>query len=177
MVNENEGKVVSLTNISSQDFTHQFGGIPYFVPKGETLMFPYDLAHHLAKHLSRRILIEGDKGAEVYDPKDSSMANGNGSILWNESTENDMIARILGETFINEVPAEKSEMEKLKAQVEELNKKFSTGKDALPEAKTEGYQDKGEIIESLKKLGIAVDARKSKAKLEEQLSEATKVTA
>lgn len=177
MSNPNEGKVVSFTNITNEDFSHPYGGVPYFVPAGQTLMFPYHLGHHLAKHLARKILIAGDKGATAYDPKDPTMANGNGTVLWNETTEKALIQKILGETFTHEVPRQKTEMELLKEQVEMLNKKFSEGKDPITPMSADGFKDKGQIINELKALGVAVDARKSKAALETQLEEAKKVKA
>jgi hypothetical protein len=50
MTNPNEGKVVSFTNITAQDFSHAYAGVPYYIPAGQTLMFPYHLGKHLAKH-------------------------------------------------------------------------------------------------------------------------------
>lgn len=181
MSNPNEGKVVSFTNVTAQDFTHNFGGVPYFVPAGETVMFPYHLARHLAKHLSRKILLGEDKGAQAYDPKDETMKNGNGTVLWNETTEKKMMDKILGESFSHEVARPKTEVELMREQIAELNKfkeQFIEKNNLKPSApvpelpSSEGFKDKGEIISELKKLGIPVDARKSKATLEAQLKEA-----
>lgn len=177
MSDPNEGKVVSVTNITDKDFSHQYGGVPYFVPAGQTLMFPFFLGKHLAKHLARKILLSTDKGATVYDPKDPSMSNGNGTVIWNEQTENEMIGRILGETFTHEVQKPKTEMELLREHVEALNKKFNTPQEPMAPVSADGFKDKGQIIEELRKMGQPVDARKSKATLEAQLEAAKKVTA
>lgn len=184
MTNPNEGKVVSFTNISSQDFTHPYGGAPYFVPAGQTLLFPYHLGKHLAKHLARKMLLSEDKGAQAWDPKDPSMANGNGTVLWNQETENKLIEKILGQSYTHEVPRKKTEEEILREQVAELNKfkdEYLKKNDLKAQtnelASTEGFKDKGQLIAELKALGQTVDARKSKASLEAQLAEAQKAKA
>lgn len=175
MSNPNEGKVISFTNITDKDFSHPFAGVPYQIPAGQTVMFPYHLGRHLAKHLARKILLSGDKGATQYDPKDPTMANGNGTVLWNEDSENKMIEKILGDSFTHEVSKPKTELELMREQVAELNKFKSEflEKNSLATAPSpEGFLEKGQIIEQLKKLGLQPDARKSKASLEAQLKEA-----
>lgn len=180
MSNPNAGKVVSFTNITNEDFSHPYDGTPYLIPAGQTVQFPYHLGRHLAKHLSRKILLSGDKGATQYDPKDTTAANGNGTVLWNEDSENKLIEKILGEVSTHEVAKPKTEMELMREQIAELNKMKDEflSKNHLSEPKTEmrtdpeGFKDKGQLIEELKKLGLPVDARKSKASLEAQLKEA-----
>ena len=73
----NVGKVVTFTNISDKDFTHAYGGVPFTVRAGESMNFPFDVGTHLARHLSRRILIQQDKGATSWDGKDVTANNGN----------------------------------------------------------------------------------------------------
>lgn len=167
----NEGKVVMFTNITSQDFSHPWNGHPYFVKAGETVPFPYYLGEHLATHLARKILLATDKGATVYDPKDPTMANGNGTVLWNQQTEDDLKNKILGETFTQEIKRAKTENELLAEQVAELRKLVEERKDkVVAPASIEGYRDKAQVIAEMKALGLPVDARQSKAKLEEQLA-------
>lgn len=176
MSNPTEGMVVNFTNISDSDFTHAWGGVPYFVPAKATLPFPYHLGHHLATHLARKMLLANDKGATMYDPRDTSAANGNGTILWNEETEKAMVLKMLGETFTHEVPKPKTELELLREQVEKLHQQFGQGKDAIAPINPDGFKDKGQIIDEMKKLGLPVDARKSKETLETQLEAAKKAT-
>lgn len=184
MSDPNAGKVVTFTNLSDSDFTHSFSGTPYFVPAGATLQFPYHLGKHLATHLSRKMLISQDKGATQYDPKDATSANGNGTVLWNEETEGKLVDRILGEVYTHEIEKPKTELELLKEKVAELNKfnqEFLKGNNMPSEGSEkpvdESFKDKGEIIAELKKKGLTVDARKSKASLEAQLKESEKTPA
>lgn len=123
-------------------------------------MFPYELADHLATHLARKILIDGDKSLSVYDPKDPSQ--GLGKPLWDNESILEMKRKILGEIMENEDVKPKSELEQLKDQVAELNKKF--GLNRLIDNSTD-YKDKGQILEELKKLGANPDPRKSREHL------------
>lgn len=190
-VNPNLGKVVSFTNITDKDFTHAYGGQPFSVKAGETVPLPYDLGKHLAKHLARRIFLEGDKSASVYDPNDKT--GGVGKPLWNEDMERQMIAKILGQVIQESQPEPKSETELLKEQVADLQKRFGemfkaptpvasqpqgvspvseqpVASSELPSEITT-YMDKADVIAQLKEKGITFDARQSKAKLEALLKE------
>lgn len=119
---QNVGKVISFTNIDAEDFTHKWGGQPFFVKAGETVMFPYDLAEHLAKHLARKILLRTDKSSTVYDPKDPS--GGTGQRIWTVEDEQQLVKRILGTAIQQEVPREKTEVEILNEKVDALQKQF-----------------------------------------------------
>jgi hypothetical protein len=162
----NDGKIVKFTNISDKDFTHPFGGMPYFVKAGETMMFPYYLGKHLAKHLARRIFLDGDKSASTYDPSDKT--GGTGAPLWNDAQEADMMNRILSDVYEEQRPAQKSEMDLLREQVEALNS-LMTSKDEAPLVSSETdvttYKDKAQVIQALKDREIPYDARKTKAEL------------
>lgn len=172
MQNPNAGKIVMFTNITNKDFTHAFGGQPFFVKAGETVPFPYELGYHLAKHLSRRIFLDEDTSPTTYDPNHPETKSGVGAPLWNDDTEKAMINKILGKTFENEVSAPKSEIELLKEQVAALNEKFGGTKEeelppvVTPEVASSGtYKDKAEVIAELTLKGIKFDARQSKDKL------------
>jgi hypothetical protein len=180
MNNPNLGKIVKFTNITSKDFTHAFGGQPFFVKAGDTVMLPYDLGHHLAKHLARRIFLDGDTSSSIYDPTDKT--GGSGKVLWDDDKEAQMVAKILGETIQQEVPVAKTDVELLNEKVAELNRQFSEvlGKKAEQASEPSsadvapnpgGYKDKAEVIAELKALGVAVDARQTKAALEAKLTE------
>jgi hypothetical protein len=186
--NPNAGRVVKFTNITAKDFSHAFGGQPFFVKAGETVMFPYDLAKHLAKHLARRIFLDADTSPTQYDPQDKT--GGAGRALWDDAKEQDMMGKILGDSFTEETMAPKSELEALKEKVDALNKRFNeqgTPAEAVVAAPSQdasvapqsdvkadvaalGYKDKAEVIAELQKRNIQFDARQTKAKLEALLT-------
>ena len=155
------GKVVSFTNKSSKDFEHAYGGQPYFVKAGETKLYPYELAEHLAKHLARRMLLEKDTSATTFDPNDPT--KGTGQALWNEETEKNLIDKLLGDPMTQTVEPPKSENEVILEKVTQLNTNLG---ETVP---TVGYQDKKEVIDELNKRGIKFDARLTKVKLEDLL--------
>lgn len=155
------GKVVVFHNISSEDFTHSYGGQPFFVKAGDSVTYPYDLADHLATHLARAILLGNARMDKAKLGSDMP--------LWNEETERELKAKILGEKMTQDVPPTLSEAEEVAKKVEELNA-ATEGAPLSPD----GYKDKSEVIDEMKKLGLPVDARLSKGKLEEQLAQAMK---
>lgn len=169
MDQSNLGKVVKFTNITDKDFSHAFGGQPFFIKAGETVMFPYPLGHHLAKHLARRIFIDGDTSATSYDPKDPSQ--GAGIPLWNADKEQAMINKILGDVYEDSKPVQKTENEILREKVDQLQAQFAEllGEKATSDGSV--YKDKQDVVEELTALGITFDARKGKAELEKLLKE------
>lgn len=152
--NPNVGKVVKLTNITESDFTHPYGGHPFTVRAGETIDFPYDIGLHLAKHLARAILIKNDKGDRAWTGKDATANNGLGTPIWNQENEDTMIGKILGETYVMERTAEKSEIDKLKEQIAELNS-FRKEMQENSAVKPDSLDRKG-LFDKAKSLGIAV---------------------
>ena len=110
-----------MTNIDKEDFTHPYGGVPFTVKAGETITFPFDVGVHLARHLARKILIRGDKGATSWRADDPTNNGGNGFPIWNAETEETMIRKILGESFTVESEREKSDIEKLQDEIKRLN--------------------------------------------------------
>jgi hypothetical protein len=176
--NMNLGKVVKFTNITDKDFTHPFDGQPFSVKAGEIVLLPFDLADHLATHLARKIMIDGDKSPTQYDPKDDS--GGRGKPLISAEKEQELKGRILGD--VSDAPTEKvkSETEVLRERIDELNKRFDVNvAPPIPEPTLDlaelaqdglslavGYRDKAEVIAELKKRQIVFDARQSKTKLE-----------
>jgi len=176
----NIGKVVEMTNITEQDFTHAYGGHPFTVKAGETLTFPYDVGVHLARHLARKILISGDKGAKSWMQNDPTGNNGNGTVLFTQENEETMITKILGTSYTVEATAEKSEVEKLKEQVAKLNEfrsKIEESKsepapepkgDVLPEEVD--LLDRKQLISECKRLGIQFSPTEKSADLKAKLS-------
>jgi len=174
----NVGKVVVMTNITDKDFTHAYGGVPFTVKAGESMNFPYDVGVHLARHLARRILIQGDKGATKWDGKDVTNNNGNGSPIWNEQNEETTMQHILGETYTVEVKAKESEATQLRRQVEELNRKFEDFRKEVtatdePSVSTEGFERK-DLFAKCKELNIATTPKDTNADLVKKIEATSK---
>jgi hypothetical protein len=157
-------KVVTFTNISDFDFTPQlgamFGGVGYPALAGETKLYPWDLADHLAGALAKQMYLKKDKSAVKFDPNDTT--GGLGAVLWTEQDIAGLKAKILGEPIIGEKPVVRTEAEATQAKVAELNA-------MEPEISATGYKDKSEVIAELQKKGLQFDARQSKANLEKML--------
>ncbi len=157
-------KTVVLENIADFDFTPamgaMYGGIGYPIKSGERLLFPWDLADHLAGALAKQIFLKRDRSASTYDPNDKT--GGLGAVLWNDDMIAEMKKKMLGDPVLAPKEPNLSEAEKTQAKVNELNK-------AEPEISTIGYKDKAEVILELQKKGIQFDARQSKANLEKLL--------
>lgn len=176
----NLGKVVKFTNITNEDFSHAFGGTPFFVKAGETMLLPFELAEHLAKHLARKILLNNDKSLKVYNPND--LTGGTGQPIWTQEEEIKKMGEIMGEVMERPLETEKTETEKLQEQIAKLNE-FVVEKLGPQEASLEasleasvttsssevGYKDKADVIAELTKRGISFDARLNKSNLEKLL--------
>lgn len=182
----NGARIVRVTNPYDFEFTHAWGGIPYTLPVGKPLLFPYPLADHLATHLARQAAI---RKAPMRDAQETD-GKGSDRPLWDEDSIIRAKAIIMHEEYQETIPEVKTEAQLMAAKIEELNKAFSDLKASVdgttpttdPEVTTAPvetgavvtgdpleYQDKAEVIAELEKRGIKYDARASKAKLEELL--------
>jgi hypothetical protein len=170
----NIGKVVEMTNIDNEDFTHSYGGSPFTVRSGETITFPFDVGVHLAKHLARKILIRNDKGSTVWNQSDTTSNSGNGTPIWTQESEQTMIKKILGESFIVETIAEKSEIEKLKDEIEKLND-FRKQFDVKQNVESDKVLNRGELLKRGKELGIKVSLSMSNDELRSSIAEVENV--
>lgn len=150
------GRIVRFTNITEEDFTHLYHGQSFTVKAHESLLFPYDLGRHLAKHLARKILFS--------DARPEALKNDRA--LFGEADETMLIGKILGEESNSPVSPQLSEAEIMRKRVEELNA-------AKPEGAPEG-RTKADVVAEMEKLGLPVDKRLSMAKLEEQLAASKK---
>lgn len=145
------GRIVPFTNITTEDFTHNYHGQPFTVRAGETQIFPYDLSRHLAKHLARKILFTDAKPESLRIDR----------ALYTPETEQQLMSKIMGAESREAVSSQLSEQELLRKRVEELNASKPEG---APEGRT-----KADVIAELEAKGLPVDKRLSMAKLEEQL--------
>ena len=169
---EDLNKVVRLTNKTDFDFTPEmgarFGGIPYFIPAGKSMLAPKPVAKLLAKHLARQTFL---KRAPV---RDESEVDGKGSsrALWTEEQALRVAEMFISDEYAEEREAPRTESEIMAAKIASLNQEFpedtSLSTPANPETPVV-YADKQEVILALTEKGIRFDARMNKANLEELL--------
>lgn len=172
-VENNDAKIVRITNIADFDFTPElgamYGGVPYFVASGQSLLAPYGVGYHLARALARQIFLQGAPGRT-----DKELAGkGKDKPLWDDDSLKRKIEEIMTEEYAEEKPPVLTQDQIMQEKVKELNKdmeKIEDNSDEELEVKDpKTYKDKGEVIEALKAKGIKFDARKSKTALEEML--------
>ena len=65
---------ITLTNISDEDFTHKWDGVPYTIKAGQSILLHDYIAIHLAKHLSMREMGKRNKEA-IIDPSRDEYGN------------------------------------------------------------------------------------------------------
>lgn len=196
-------RIVSVTNPFDFDFTHAWGGVPYTLPMGKTLLFPFHLADHLATHLARHSLINK---APLRDDKETD-GKGKDRPLWSEEAIENIKKTIMKEQYTEERTAPRSESEVLAEKIAELNKAFEGLNEKVnARAATEApaapvevpvvnppadeitnvhagdkpaiedpqvFKDKAEVIAELTKRGITFDARKTKIELQKLLEQPT----
>lgn len=160
----NETKILKVTNITNFDFTPDMGamydGHQYPLRAGKSLLAPFTVANHLAKHLARQIVIQE---APIRDEKETD-GNGKDRPLFTEESIEIIKGKILSEAYEEEKAPVISESQARADKMAELNDV------ADPEVKAgKGYKDKAEVIAELEKREIPFNARLGKAKLEELL--------
>ena len=173
-------RIFRVTNPFDFEYTHAWGGVPYTLPVGKPLLFPFPLADHLATHLARQAII---RKAPMRDATETD-GKGTDRPLWTDEKIAEMKKSIMVEEYREEAAPVLTENEILAKKIDELNKRFddmggnksveddeetttTAGDPVIADAST--YKDKAEVITELEKRGITFDARASKAKLEELL--------
>lgn len=176
-MNENDLKIVTVTNISDFDFNGElgarFGGRDYLIPAGKSLTVPFHAGEHFAKHLAQAIII---KGAPIRTDKELA-GKGSSTPLWNEESIKELMTKILSGSYKEEAPVVKSAEDAMVDKIKQLNETIS--EDGNMDASsisintsesTDGteivYKDKAQIISELKAKGITFDPRSSKTALE-----------
>lgn len=168
-IQNNDHKIVRFTNVTNFDFTAEmgamFGGVPYFVAAGKSMLMPMTVGDHLATHLARQIIIQK---APIRDDKET---DGKGSVhkLWDDKAIDSIKAKIVVQVSEEAAPVVQGEAARLAQKVQELNKDFPPEANVNVPSETNvnsGYKDKAEVIAELVKRNIKYDARKSKATLE-----------
>ena len=167
-IQNDANKIVRVTNISNFDFTAEmgamFGGVPYFVPSGKSLLMPMPVGKHLAMHLARQIML---RKAPTRDDKELD-GKGSDRKLWDAVGVDELVAKIVTDVYEEERPVAQTEAQILANKVEELNK------NTPPEVPVviSTYKDKAEVIAELVKRGISYNARNTKVALEKLLEPA-----
>lgn len=154
--------VVKIKNISDEDFTHSYAGVPYTINKGETLPFIYPVGVMLAKHLAMRII----RNKAIEDgkmKKDSSTHN-----LYTKEALGIVTNQIVLEREDKPLPVEKSEGEIMKAKTEEMQKQFKGEKKEI-------VVTKRQVIDELRKRDIRFNSRDTREELLKVLNEADMV--
>ncbi len=182
MPQEDQYRVVRITNISDFNFTGELGaryhGRDFEILAGKSLLAPYPVGKHLAKHLARQIMI---RKAPI---RDASQIDGRGTDrpLWDEDKLKEIIAMIMSDMYTEERPAAQSETDIMVQKVAELNKvnaeveKEQGGNAAFDGVPTDGtpsseitYKDKSQVIAELVKRDIKFNPRSTRSSLEELL--------
>lgn len=182
-MNEKDTKIVRFRNPFDFDFTPEmgamYGGVPYFVPAGGSLLCPLTIGDHLATHLARHSII---RKAPIRDEGEVD-GKGKDRPLWNDQVIADIKAKLITDAYTEEKPTVMTESQALQAKVASLNDVFpseqppadndhvAAGASQFPAANGVVYQDKAQVIAELDKRGIKFNARLSKASLEKLLTE------
>lgn len=185
--NPNDFKVVSFHNSTDFGFLPEMGcmfdgrpingknGSPG-IDAGETVVLPYHIAHRLAVNLAKVALT---KTAPAVDPAGIPT----GVPLWDTVKLDALKNSYLTDLYTEAKPTKLSEVDKLMAKVEELNRwKEETEKKSATQVteaaitvsptttEPKKYQDKAEVLAELDKRGIKHDKRSNKDNLEKLLA-------
>ena len=151
--------VVTIKNISDEDFTHSYAGVPYTIKAGETLPFIYPVGIMLAKHLAMRMI--RDKAIKDGKMKKDSPTHN----LYTKEALKPLTSKIVLGKEDKPLPVEKSEGEIMKAKTEEMQKQFK-------EEKQEIVVTKRQVIDELRKRNLRFNIRDTKEGLLKVLNEA-----
>ncbi len=175
-MNENDLKIVRITNISNFDFTGDLGarydGRDFVIVAGGSLLTPFTVGDHLATHLARAIKL---KNAPIRDAKETD-GKGSDRPLWDDASLLELKAKIMKEVYEEERTNPVSEADRMALRVAELNKTVPKdvegdvdAPDLVPSTGISAYKDKAQVIAELTKREIKFNARDSKDKLEKLL--------
>jgi len=150
--------VVTIKNISDEDFTHSYGGFPYTIRAGETLPFTYPVAHHLAKHLAMKILRKKKQKERKF--KDRRDETGKEINYYPPEEMKALISQIIVSQVEQPLAPVKTEAQLQKERIEQMQKEYKQQQQIkTPEV------EKKDIIAELEKRGIKFNPRASKEEL------------
>lgn len=177
--NPNDFKVVSFHNSEDFDFTPDLGCMfnskaihgqkGTGITSGETFTLPYHVAQQLALNLAKAAMT---RRAPAVDQAGIPT----GVPLWDLTKLESLKNSYLTDLYSEEKPTAMTEVDKLMAKVDELNKfvkdnvqvKDTPSNEVKVESKV--YQDKAEVLAELEKRGIKHDKRSNKETLEKLLA-------
>lgn len=175
MNEEYDPRIVKVTNISNFTFNGEngarFGGKDFLIEAGGSLVAPFVIADHLAKHLAQAMMLK------TAPTRTEAEIGGKGSSapLWDETRLNELKNKIMSGQYTEEKKeAVKSVEQKMVDKIKELNEKITDDSEEnvnipledVDEAGDVGYKDKAQVIAELKNRGITFDPRAAKATLE-----------
>ncbi len=140
--------VITIKNISNEDFTHPYDRYPQTIKAGETLPFPYPVGMHLAKHLARKMAKQAFKLRDKGGKMDRKSVN-----MFNSTSVEPYMEKIVLTRTDKPLPAVKSSGEILNERTQEMQKNFP--KEANKEVKV----TKKQIIADLDKRKISYNPR------------------
>lgn len=145
--------IVIFHNISSEDFTHHYDGIPWTILAGEKTPLQFPIAKTLAKHLAMRIIRK-----ELIEKKKMGLGNKEKEIsnIYTDASITALMEKIMIQSIDRPVPAEESKEAKAKREHEALKNEFG---DQI--SGTSPTMTKKALATELKKREIKFDARKS----------------
>ncbi len=169
---ENEYKVVKVTNISSFAFNGENGarynGKDFLLEPGESLTLPFYVGEHLAKHLANAIIINEEPKINKLTGKPIESA------LWSDAKITELMGKIMSDSYSEEKQTPKTANEKMMDKITDLNKTLKdstvTEDDVINGKDATTYKDKAEIIKELQAKDIPFEAKSSKAELEKLLA-------
>lgn len=182
-------EILEFYNSTDFNFTPELGamfdGVGYQVDSGMKRQFPYHIAMRLAENLAKAVLI---KGAPLHDP---NAINPTGKPLWGDEGIKKLRDGFITTLYAESAPIQQTEMQRLHAKVEELDRLMKQNQKGVPVDTLKGdvksiaelvsdipvtesvnavetprvYVDKVEVIAELEKRGIKFDRRQNKDNL------------
>lgn len=156
MAHVNNSAVI-FENISDEDFTHTYDGVPYTIKAGEQQVLTFPVGNLLAKHLAMRIIRNEAIKKGIVGDKDKL---GKPVVIYTDAKVREVMAQIIKETVEKPLPAVKSDGELQREKTAQLQKELG---DKVRAAKPE--VTKKEIIEELTKREAKFNPRASREEL------------
>jgi hypothetical protein len=191
--NPDDFKVVTFHNKTDFTFTPEMGcmydgrpvsgrtGAPG-IDGGESVVMSYHMGKRLAENLAKIVLLRGSSDTPTLDAQGNPMIKA----LWSPEKLSELAGTFITEMYSEQKQVAKTDTDRMFERLEEykeLTRRMEVAAAQLgavsPQPNTEesittpdvtGYMDKAEIIEELKKRGIAFDARQKRDELAKLLA-------
>lgn len=150
--------ICEFTNIADFDFTAElgamFGGRPFFVEKGGSLLMPEPAAYRLAVNLAKAML-----NSRIVDTQKGTGDDRSAIPAWGEEKIDELVEKILSRKIFEQRKPVLTDVDRIAEKIKELNE---------PDIEID-HVDKADVIAKLEELGEKVDRRKSLSELKKQL--------